>query len=268
MRREILRRFNVQVRGDGPRTLVFAHGFGCDQDMWRFLVPAFEADHRVVLFDYLGMGKADRATYDPRRYGELDAYAEDLVEIVQALELERAVLVGHSVSGMIGALAAIRAPRLFSHLVMIGPSPCYLEDGDYHGGFQRADLEGLLDMMVHNDLGWADLLAPTVMQNPERPELAAELHASFCATDPIVAKRFAEATFFSDNRADLARVPVPALILQCSHDNIAPDAVGEFLHAHLPASKLHRLAATGHCPHLSHPQETAAAIRAYLAAAA
>ncbi len=264
MEEAIRRRFNVRVSGDGPRTLVFAHGFGCDQHMWRFVAPRFEADHRIVLFDYLGMGGSDRAGYDPRRYGDLDAYAEDLTTIGEALGLDGAVLVGHSVSGMIGALAAIRAPRLFSRLVMIGPSPCYLEDGDYHGGFAREDLQGLLEAMSHNDLGWAHDLAPMVMQNADRPELAAELQASFCATDPLVARRFAEATFFADNRADLARVPVPSLILQCAEDNIAPDAVGDYLHTHLPGSRLHRLSATGHCPHMSHPDETAAAIRAYL----
>lgn len=264
----ILRRFNVRIRGDGPRTLVFAHGFGCDQAMWRYLAPRYEASHRVVLFDYLGMGGADHASYDPGRYGTLDAYADDLVAIGEALDLRDAILVGHSVSSMIGALAAIKAPGLFSHLVMIGPSPCYLDDGDYRGGFARADLEGLLEMMGHNDLGWAAYLAPVAMQNAERPELAAELQQSFCATDAVVARRFAEATFLGDNRADLARVPVPSLILQCSDDNIAPDAVGDYLHAHLPRSRLHRLAATGHCPHMSHPDETAAAIDAYLAEAA
>jgi sigma-B regulation protein RsbQ len=260
----IRRRFNVRVSGTGPRTLLFAHGFGCDQHMWRFVAPHFEPDHRVVLFDYLGMGGSDRSSYDPRRYGTLDGYADDLVAIGKTLDLSGAILVAHSVSSMVGVLAAIRAPDLFSHLVMIGPSPCYLNDGAYHGGFSRADLEGLIEMMAHNDLGWAHYLAPVVMRNPERPELAAELQESFCATDPTVARRFAEATFFGDNRADLGRTPVPSLILQCSDDAIAPDVVGEYLHAHLPRSRLHRLAATGHCPHMSHPDETSAAIRDYL----
>lgn len=264
MHEAVLRKFNVHVTGQGPRTLVFAHGFGCDQHMWRFVAPRFEADHRVVTFDYLGMGGADHDSYQPQRYGTLAAYAEDLVEIGNALQLRDAILVGHSVSSMIGALAAIAEPAMFSHLVMIGPSPCYLEDGDYHGGFARAELEGLLEMMEHNDLGWASFLAPVVMQNGERPELSAELHASFCATDPVVARRFAQATFFGDNRADLARVPVPSLILQCAQDNIAPGQVGDYLHAHLPGSRLHRLSATGHCPHMSHPDETTSAIRDYL----
>jgi sigma-B regulation protein RsbQ len=264
----IQRRFNVRVSGEGARTLVFAHGFGCDQNMWRFVAPRFEADHRVVLFDYLGMGGSERAHYDPRRYGSLDGYAEDLVTIGEALDLQGAILVAHSVSGMIGALAAIRSPGLFSHLVMIGPSPCYLNDGDYQGGFAREDLEGLLEMMSHNDLGWAAFLAPVVMQNAERPALVGELRESFCATDPVVARRFAEATFFGDNRADLARVPVPSLILQCDSDSIAPAAVGDYLQRHLPRSTLHQLQATGHCPHMSHPDETVAAIRGYLATAA
>lgn len=260
----ILRRFNVRASGQVAPTLVFAHGFGCDQQMWRFVAPRFESDHRVVLFDYLGMGGSDLASYDPGRYGALDGYADDVVAIGEALELRGAVFVGHSVSGMIGALAAIRNPGLFSRLVMIGPSPCYLEDGDYHGGFTRPDLKGLVEMMRHNDLGWAHYLAPVAMQNPDQPELAVELRESFCATDATVAQRFAEATFFGDNRADLARVPVPSLILQCSNDSIAPDAVGEYLHAHLPGSRLHKLEASGHCPHMSHPDETTAAIRDYL----
>lgn len=268
MQDAVLRRFNAHVTGQGSRTLVFAHGFGCDQNMWRFVAPQFEADHRVVRFDYLGMGGSDRHAYDPDRYGDLEGYAADVVELCEALELRDAVFVGHSVSSMIGALASIRAPGLFSRLVMIGPSPRYLNDGEYAGGFERADLEGLLEMMDHNYIGWADYLAPAVMKNPERPELAGELRESFCSTDPVVARRFAQATFFGDNRADLAKVTVPALILQCAEDAIAPEAVGEYTHAHLRGSTLHRLAATGHCPHMSHPDETAAAIRGYLAGTA
>lgn len=265
---ETMARYNVRVSGKGDQTLVFAHGFGCDQNMWRFVAPAFEDDHRVVLFDYLGMGGSDRQAYDPKRYGSLSAYAEDLVEICEALELRDAILVGHSVSSMIGALAALRSPRTFSRLVMVGPSPCYFNDGDYRGGFERADLEGLLEMMDHNYIGWAGQLAPTIMKNTERPELTEELQRSFCSTDPVVAKRFAEATFLGDNRDDLSGISVPTLILQCADDAIAPLEVGRYLHEQLSGSTLHYLRATGHCPHMSHPRETTAAIRDYLSAAA
>ncbi|MGV8944369.1 alpha/beta fold hydrolase [Thermomonas sp.] len=261
---DTMTRYNVRVSGSGERTLVFAHGFGCDQNMWRFVAPRFEERYRVVLFDYLGMGGSDRRAYNPQRYGRLSAYAEDLVDIGHALELEGAVLVGHSVSSMIGALASLQAPGMFSKLVMVGPSPCYFNDGDYAGGFDRADLEGLLDMMDRNYIGWATQLTPAIMKNAERPELTEELHRSFCSTDPVVARRFAEATFLSDNRADLARLTVPTLILQCADDAIAPEAVGRYMHARMPASTLHFLRATGHCPHMSHPDETAAIIDKYL----
>jgi len=265
---DIISRYNVRISGSGDRTLVFAHGFGCDQNMWRFVAPRFEDRYRVVLFDYLGMGGSDRSAYDPNRYGTLSAYAEDLVEIGRALELEDAVLVGHSVSSMIGALATLMAPAMFARLVMVGPSPCYFNDKGYAGGFARADLEGLLDMMDRNYIGWAGQLAPTIMKNAERPELTEELARSFCSTDPVVAKRFAEATFLSDNRADLARLTVPALILQCTDDAIASEEVGRYMHAHMPSSTLHQLRATGHCPHMSHPDETTAAIEDYLSKSA
>ena len=261
---ETLARFNVRVTGEGPRTLVFAHGFGCDQNMWRFVAPRFEGRYQVVLFDYLGMGGSDLGAYNPQRYGSLSAYAEDLVEICEALELNDAVLVGHSVSSMIGALASLQAPGLFSQLVMVGPSPCYINDQDYTGGFERADLEGLLDMMDRNYIGWASQLSPVVMKNAERPELTEELQRSFCSTDPVVARRFAEATFLSDNRADLANITMPTLILQCTDDAIAPAEVGTYMHARMPASTFHQLRATGHCPHMSHPDETTAAIEAFL----
>lgn len=261
---ETLARYNVRVTGKGPRTLVFAHGFGCDQNMWRFVAPRFEDKYRVVLFDYLGMGGSDRSAYDPQRYGRLSAYAEDLVEICQALDLSDAVLVGHSASGMIGALATLQSPGVFSQLVMVGPSPCYFNADGYTGGFARADLEGLLDMMDRNYIGWATQLTPAIMRNAERPELTEELHRSFCSTDPVVARRFAEATFLSDNRADLPKLTVPTLILQCADDVIAPAEVGRYMHAQIPDSTLYYLRATGHCPHMSHPDETSAAIDKYL----
>jgi sigma-B regulation protein RsbQ len=245
--------------------MMFAHGFGCDQNMWRFITPAFSDDYKIVVFDYVGSGKSDLAAYSPQRYSTLDGYADDILDIVHALDLNNVIFVGHSVSSMIGVLAAIREPDRFSQLILIGPSPRYINDPPYVGGFERADIEGLLETMEKNYIGWANYLAPAIMKNPERPELAAELTESFCSTDPIIARRFAEATFFADNRKDLSRVGVPSLVLQCSDDLIAPFAVGDYVHANLSQSTLHVLSATGHCPHMSHPEETISAIKSYLA---
>ena len=268
MRPDVLTRNNVHVSGRGTQPMLFAHGFGCDQSMWRFVAPAFEDDYRVVLFDYVGSGKSDLAAYDPERYAHLDGYAQDVLDVCEALDLRDVVFVGHSVSSVVGVLAANRAPERFAHLVLVGPSPRYLNDPpDYVGGFERADIEGLLDMMDKNYIGWASTLAPAIMQNPERPGLSAELEESFCSTDPVIARRFAEATFFADNRADLAGVRVPALVLQCAEDLIAPEPVGRYVAQQIPYSTLRLMRATGHCPHMSHPEETVALIRAYLAGA-
>jgi sigma-B regulation protein RsbQ len=258
-------RNNVRLGGrpDG-RPMVFAHGFGCDQNMWRHVAPAFEADYRTVLFDHVGAGGSDLQAYDAERYGTLAGYADDVVELCQELSLQDAVFVGHSVSAMIGVLAAARAPEAIGALVMIGPSPRYIDDGDYRGGFGVEDIEELLTSMDSNFLGWSSAMAPAIMGNAERPELGEELTASFCRTDPEIAAAFARVTFMSDNRADLASVNVPTLILQCSDDVIAPDAVGEYVHRRIPGSVLVRMAATGHCPNLSAPQETIDAIRAFL----
>jgi sigma-B regulation protein RsbQ len=263
---DVLRRNNVTVFGNGSQPMLFAHGFGCDQNMWRFITPAFERDYRLVLFDYVGAGRSDLSAYDAERYGRLDGYADDILDVCRALDLDDVILVGHSVSGMIAVLAANREPARFAHLIMVGPSPCYINDTDYVGGFERRDIEDLLDMMDRNFIGWANFLGPVVMKNPDRPELTAELTQSFCSTDPVIARRFAEATFFADNRADLPQVRVPSLILQCSDDTIAPTTVGEYTHRLVPGSTLHIMQATGHCPHLSHPDETIRAIRDYLAA--
>ncbi len=268
MTRDILIRNNVKVFGRGTQPMLFAHGFGCDQNMWRFVTPAFEDDYRIVLFDYVGSGKSDLRAYSPERYSSLDGYAQDVLEICAALDLRDVIFVGHSVSGVVGMLASIREPGRFSRLILVGPSPRYINDPpDYVGGFERADITGLLDVMEKNYIGWANFLAPVVMKNGERPELAGELEESFCSTDPTIARRFAEATFFSDNREDLAKVPVPSLIMQCSEDAIAPLEVGDYLSRHLPASTLRVLKATGHCPHMSHPEETIEVIKNYLAAA-
>lgn len=261
----ILQRNNVRVFGTGTQPMLFAHGFGCDQNMWRFVAPAFAERYQVILFDYVGAGQADRRAYDPQRYATLHGYAQDVLDICAALDLHEVILVGHSVSSMIGLLAANQQPARFAHLIMVGPSPCYLNDPPtYHGGFEHADIVGLIDLMDKNYLGWAQLLAPTVMGNPDRPELAAELETSFCSTDPLTARQFAEATFLSDHRADLVHCAVPTLILQCTDDLIAPEAVGAYLHTQLANSTLRVMAATGHCPQMSHPAETIELMWAYL----
>ena len=244
--------------------MVFAHGFGCDQNMWRLVAPAFEQDYRVILFDYLGHGGSDVSAYDPARYSTLDGYAGDVLAICRELNVEHGVFVGHSVSALVGAIAATRDPSRFERLVMIGPSPRYINDAGYVGGFERPDIDGLLDALDSNYLGWSSAMAPVIMGNSDRPQLGAELTASFCRTDPEVARQFARVTFLSDNRDDLRRVPVRTLVLQCTDDVIAPQAVGEYVHAQLPDSVLTVLRATGHCPHLSAPDETVAAVKAFL----
>ena len=261
-------RNNVRVFGKGKQPILFAHGFGCDQHMWRFITPAFEKDFKIVLFDYVGAGKSDVSAYNPERYSSLEGYAKDILEICEELALEDVILVGHSVSSMIGLLATLEAPRYFNRLIMIGPSPSYLNDGDYSGGFERSDIEGLLDTMEKNYIGWANFLAPNIMGNKDRPHLGEELTESFCSTDPIIARRFAEATFFSDNRKDLKKNRVPVLILQCSEDIIAPMEVGEYLASHMPQSTLRVMKATGHCPHMSEPEETISLMKEYLKTAA
>lgn len=264
---DVLTRNNVHVTGRGDRPMLFAHGFGCDQNMWRFVAPAFEDDYRLVLFDYVGSGNSDLDAYSESRYASLDGYADDVLEVCRALDLRDVVFVGHSVSGVIGILAAIKEPQRFSQLILVGPSPRYVNDlPDYVGGFERSDIEGLLEMMDKNYIGWASFLAPNVMQNPEYPELTEELERSFCSTDPRVARQFAKVTFLSDNRKDLADVETPCLILQCSEDMIAPLEVGTYLHRNLKGSTLCVMEATGHCPHMSHPRETIRRIREYLGA--
>ncbi|HEX8616700.1 MAG TPA: alpha/beta hydrolase [Thermoanaerobaculia bacterium] len=263
---DILARHNVKVIGSGSQPMLFAHGFGCDQNMWRYITPAFENDYKLILFDHVGSGKSDLTAYDAARYSTLEGYASDVLDICEALDLRDVIFVGHSVSTMIGVLAAARQPERFSRLVFVTPSPRYINDEGYIGGFDRADIEGLLELMDKNYIGWASFLAPVVMGNSDRPELASELNESFCSTDPKIARRFAETTFLSDNRADLATVAVPSLILQCAEDAIAPVEVGHYLYRTIPGSTLRLMKATGHCPHVSHPEETITAIREYLAA--
>lgn len=257
-----LRRNNVRTAGR-PEGLpmMFAHGFGCDQNMWRFVAPEFEDAFRIVLFDHVGMGASDLAAYDVEKYSSLKGYAHDVLEICEALDLNDVTFVGHSVAAMIGALAEIEQPDRFRRLVMVGPSPRYIDDVDYVGGFTEDDIQELLESLESNYLGWSSTMAPVIMGNPDRPELGHELTESFCRTDPELARRFAEVTFMSDNRTDLEKITTPTLILQCSEDVIAPPAVGEFVHRHIRGSTLTMLQATGHCPNLSAPGETTAAIR-------
>lgn len=261
----VLARHHVVIRGQGRQTLLFAHGFGCDQTSWRLVAPSFEQRYRVITFDHIGSGHADASAYDPRRHARLEGYAEDLLALGSALALDHAVFIGHSFSGMVGAMAAIRAPQMFSSLIMIGPSACYLnQPPDYQGGFERADIDEMLDMMEHNFQGWAGMLAPTVMQHPDRPALGEELGNSFRAMDPAIARRWASAIFFADCRADLPKWPVPSLVLQCNDDAIAPQSAGEYIAAHAPDSTLHRLEASGHYPQLSAPAEVISAIADYV----
>jgi sigma-B regulation protein RsbQ len=244
--------------------MIFAHGFGCDQNMWRFVTPAFEEDYRVVLFDHVGCGQSALESYDSARYSSLSGYAQDVVEICQELDVVGGVFVGHSVSSMIGALASIAAPQAFRDLVMIGPSPRYIDDGDYVGGFSQKQIEELLDFLDDNHMGWSAAMGPVIMGNPDRPELTEELVNSFCRTDPAIAKAFARVTFTSDNRADLSRVPARTLVIQAREDVIAQQQVGEYVRDHVPHGQMVVINATGHCPNLSAPDEVIRAIKSFL----
>jgi sigma-B regulation protein RsbQ len=254
----------VRVAGSGETAMVFAHGFGCDQNMWRFVAPAFEDRFRIVLFDHVGAGGSDLSAYDPAKYATLAGYADDVVALSRALGVKGGVFVGHSVSAMIGILAWKRAPDLFDSLVLVCPSPRYVDDGDYVGGFSQAQVEELLDFLDSNHMGWSHAMAPAIMGNPDRPELGQELTNSFCRTDPEIAKRFARTTFLSDNRADLDGVTARCLVIQCSDDIVAPQQVGAYVHRKLPNSTLVHFEASGHCPNLSAPEETIAAIEAFV----
>ena len=260
----IIKRNNVNVIGHGTPVMLFAHGFGCDQRSWQFIIDAFTDDYKVVLFDYVGSGKSDIGAYDSEKYNYLEGYAQDLLDVCEALSLSQVIFVGHSVSAMIGLLAAIRKPEYFKKLIFIGPSPRYLNDENYTGGFDRKDMESLFEFMDSNYLGWSNTMAPVIMGNADRPEHGEFLTNSFCATDPDVARQFARVTFFSDNRADLGKLQVESLTLQCSDDVIAPQAVGDFVKAHIPNNQLVLLDATGHCPHISEPEKTIRAIKDFI----
>ncbi|WP_066367666.1 alpha/beta fold hydrolase [Herbidospora mongoliensis] len=259
---DVQARHHVTVSGrhtSGP-TLMLAHGFGCDQNMWRLVEPILARDFRVVTFDHIGAGRSDLSAWRAERYATLDGYADDVLAMCRDLDLPPVVFVGHSVSAMIGVLAAVREPERFAQLVLLVPSPCYIDHDDYRGGFTRADIDELLESLESNYLGWSAAMAPVIMGNADRPELGQELTNSFCRTDPEIARSFAKATFLSDHRQELARVNVPTLVLDCTQDVIAPPEVGRFVHAQIPGSVLVTLPATGHCPQLSAPQATAEAI--------
>jgi sigma-B regulation protein RsbQ len=260
----VISRNHVVTAGAGLKPMIFAHGFGCDQNMWRFVAPAFEVDHLTVLFDHVGAGQSDLSTYDAGKYSTLEGYADDLVEISRALGVTGGVFVGHSVSAMIGVLASLKAPEMFESLVLVGPSPRYIDDVGYHGGFTAQQIEELLASLADNHMGWSAAMAPAIMGNADRPELGEELTNSFCRTDPAIARQFARTTFTADNRADLAKVTARTLILQCSDDIIASEAVGAYVRDNIPGSEMKILQATGHCPNLSAPAEVIAAIRDFI----
>jgi sigma-B regulation protein RsbQ len=261
----VVARNNVSDHGPhAGQPMLFAHGFGCDQNMWRHVWPAFADRYRVVLFDHVGAGGSDVSAFSRDRYASLQGYADDVLEICDELGLTDVIFVGHSVSAMMGVLAAAAEPERFSRLVLVGPSPRYIDDGGYVGGFTREDIDGLLESLDSNYLGWSSAMAPVIMGNADRPELAGELETSFCRADPEIAAQFARTTFLSDNRDDLGRVSTPSLILQCARDAIAPEAVGRYVHESLPGSVFVQMQATGHCPNLSAPEETIAAIQNFL----
>ena len=261
---DVLKRNNVKVSGEGDQVMMFAHGFGCDQNVWRHLIQHYRDSFRIVTFDNVGAGNSDKGAYDSDKYSSLDGYADDILEILEALGADKVVFIGHSVSAMTGMKAAIKKPGYFSNLIFVAPSPCYMNDGSYRGGMDRADLEALLDMMDRNYLGWSSTLAPLIMGNEDRPELTDELRDNFCSTDPDIAKEFARVTFLSDCRASLRELKVKSLTLQCSDDMLAPLEVGYFIQEQTAGNTLTILSATGHCPHLSAPAETITAINTFI----
>lgn len=257
-------RHNTTIKGNGTNVIMFVHGYGCDQNMWRYVTPSFENDFKIILFDHVGAGGSDLTAYSPEKYSKLEGYADDIIELAEELELKEIIFVGHSVSALIGIIASIKAPKLFKSLILVGPSPSYINDGEYVGGFTKEQIDELLESLDNNHLGWSMSIAPVIMGNPERKELSEELANSFCKMDPAIAKQFARTTFLSDKREILPQVTTPTLILQCSNDVIAPEQVGTYMNQHIADSKLVLMKATGHCPNLSAPEETISAIKQYL----
>ncbi len=264
MLKKLIARNNITIHGDGNKSMLLVHGYGCDQNMWRFITPQFKDDYQIILIDLVGSGKSDENAYDYDKYSSLEGYADDIVEICDALEVKDVSFVGHSVSAMIGVLAALKNPAIFKKLIMIGPSPRYINDDDYFGGFSQKDIDELLETLDSNYLGWSSTMAPVIMGNADRPELAEELEHSFCQSNPAIAKHFAKVTFLGDNRSDLDKLTIETLILQCSSDAIASIDVGQYVHNHISNSKFVVLDATGHCPHLSAPNQTIEAMKRYL----
>jgi sigma-B regulation protein RsbQ len=261
---DVIKRNHIVIKGSGSQVIMFAHGFGCDQNMWRYVYPAFEDNYKIILFDHVGAGSSDLSAFVPTKYEQLEGYADDIIEIAETLQLESIIFVGHSVSALMGMIAYKKQPHLFKSLILVGPSPSYINNGDYIGGFTSEQIEELLQSLDSNHLGWSMAMAPVIMGNPDRAELGEELANSFCRTDPAIAKHFARTTFLSDRRELLAPVQIPTLILQCSDDVIAPQSVGEFMHQQMTGSKLVLMEATGHCPNLSAPEETIAEIKKFL----
>lgn len=263
---DVLRRNNVHIQGQdrGKPALVLVNGFGCEQSMWRSVAPHFASSRQVLLFDHVGTGKADVSPFDRVKYASLQGYADDLLEVCEAAGVQGAVLVAHSVGCVIGALAAVRRPAAFRHLVLIGPTPCFLNDGSYLGGFEREDLDVMLEAMDANYAHWAHQMAPLIMGHAERPELAWELESSMNRMLPKIARQFARVSFDSDHRRDLRQLRTPTTILQCAEDNIVPEVVGESVCESIANCTLVRLDATGHCPHLSAPEEVVHALREVL----
>ncbi len=261
----VLRRNNVRVMGHGSRTLLFVNGFGCDQSIWRAIAPAFSSEFRLIFFDHMGAGHSDTTAYDPTKYASLAGYTQDLLDICRQLQLKQTLLIGHSVGAIIGMLAAIEEPAWFERLLLLCPSPCYINHPNYHGGFEVADIDSILAYMTTDYVGWADSFAAFLLGTPDRPSMAVELAHSFCQNDPAITKQFARVTLMADNRHDVGRLQVPCLLVQCAHDLVAPREVGEFLLAAIPQATLLTLPVSGHCPHVSAPAETLSAIRAFVA---
>lgn len=264
MNKDIVARNHINRFGEGSQPIIFSHGYGCDQNMWRFITPAFEKDYTIVLFDHVGSGKSDDNQYDFIKYNSLEGYAEDLIEVIEELELEKVIFVGHSVSSMIGSLSAAKRSDLFKTLIMIGPSPCYINSGEYFGGFSKQDIDELVETLESNYLGWSSFITPVIAGNPDKPEFSKELHNSFCRMNPKIAQHFAKVTFLGDNRTDLSRVSTPTLVIQCHPDAIAPVKVGQYVCKNLQNGSFIQLDASGHCPHLTAPEQTIKAIKTYL----
>ncbi|WP_316806398.1 alpha/beta hydrolase [Pedobacter agri] len=260
----ILIRNNVKILGQGSQVIMFAHGFGCAQSSWKYITDAFLEDYRVILFDYVGSGQSDQNQYDYHKYSTLEGYACDVIDIIEALGLKDIIFVGHSVSSMIGMIAALQIPESFKKLIFIGPSPRYLNDRDYIGGFESADIESIFTQIAEDYVGWTKGISPAVMDKAEQPELADFLQECFEETEPSIALAFAMATFKADYRHQIKNLRVPSLTLQSSNDMMAPQSAGEYIHQNTRDNFLVVMKATGHFPHISEPKETIREIKDFI----